>query len=33
MQLYAESTVHTVKIAVDDFEAELNQFFSNPRYP
>ena len=29
----ARSTIHTVKGAVDDFEAELNQFFSNPRYP
>ena len=29
----AESTVRTVKTAVDDFEAELNQFFSKPKYP
>ncbi|KAM0803554.1 P-loop containing nucleoside triphosphate hydrolase protein [Usnea florida] len=29
----ARSTVRNVKTAVDDFEAELNQFFSNPKYP
>lgn len=29
----ARSTLANVKTAVDEFEAELNHFFSNPKYP